>query len=144
MQGDEIPDSDHVSRYCKPSSISLSTGRPTGASFRLRENEAFLSINWLEELNQTSRESEINELRQVFKNKPFQVATTGVFAVINVGRTKSSVVEGAPDSTVLKFIHEPEDDDPSHSGIFGFTHEENLIAELIADSVIETHDARQR
>jgi len=43
----------------------------------------------------------------------------------------------------LQFIHEPENDDQSHSGIYGFAHEDNLIAELIADTVIETHSAAQ-
>lgn len=38
----------------------------------------------------------------------------------------------------LEVMHVPEDDDPSHSGIFGYTSEDDIIADLIAEKINET------
>jgi len=40
-------------------------------------------------------------------------------------------------------LHEPEEDDPSHSGIYGFQYDDRLIADLIAEMVQETYPARE-
>ncbi len=142
MRNDIIQDSDHVSRYCKPRSLSPSTGLPTGASFMLRDDETYLSVNWLEYLKKTSRVQEIEEVRRIFAKK-FNVASTGMFAVVNVGNTRNFVKNESNDSRQLQFIHEPEDNDPSHSGIHGISHQDNLtIAQLIADTVMECHYAK--
>lgn len=145
MQGELIPDADHVARYCKPQSIAPSTGKPTGESFKLRNGqnpEIYASVNWLELLARSSRGKEIEELRRIFAQKPFKLSTKGLFAVLNVGNTKKYVLKESPDSRRLRFIHEPEFDDPSHSGMHGYAHEDNLIAELIAETVIETQAAK--
>jgi len=39
-------------------------------------------------------------------------------------------------------LHEPEDFDPSHAGIYGISHDDDLVAELIAQVVLESHPAR--
>lgn len=144
MRGDIIPDSDHVSRYCKPRSLAQSTGHPTGVSFMLRNGESYASVNWLEDLALSSRIEEIEEIKKAFANKSFTVAATGLFAVLSVGKTRNEVLKGSTGNRRLQFIHEPEteSDDPSHSGIHGYSHEDNAIALLIADTVIETYNAR--
>lgn len=48
-----LPDTDHVSRYCKPSTVG-EDGLPTEQAFSLRPGEDHLSVNWLEYLGDPS------------------------------------------------------------------------------------------
>jgi hypothetical protein len=62
-----IPDTDHVSRYCSPKQIVMGTIQ--ASAFILRQNEEYLSVNWLEKLCRTNRDDQIKELRLSFKKK---------------------------------------------------------------------------
>ena len=141
MQGKEIPESDHISRYCKPVSLAPSTNKPTLVSFMLRKDESYGSVNWLEYLSQSTRENEIRELRKEFGREGYELRKTGLFAILNVGKTRDAVVKESTDSRKLHFTHEPVNDDSSHGGIHGYTHEDNMIAQLIADTVTNTYNA---
>ena len=144
MKGDPVPDSDHISRYCGGAQID--NGKITGKAFRLRKRtgseEKYLSVNWLEFLKKADRDAEIEEIRKVFSRKDFQLGTQAKFAVLNVGSTRTHVRTRSPDSRDLRILHEPEVDDPSHSGIHNLRLEDELIAELIAQTVKETHPAK--
>ena len=48
MRGDALPDADHVSRYCKPSTVQDGKVQPN--AFFFRDGEDYLSVNWLEYL----------------------------------------------------------------------------------------------
>lgn len=137
MQGDVIPDDNHVARYCKPQAINES-GQPTGTAFRLREKEKYLSVNWLESLRRPQPSDAIDALRDVF-NRKFSLSKRSLIAVLDVGKTKKYIFEESTDSRALKFVHKPGFNDESHSGIYGYSYEDNLIAELMADTVSETH-----
>jgi hypothetical protein len=142
MADPAIPGEHHVSRYCKPTSLRADS-TPSGVAFRLRNrNEPFLSVNWLEYANPGSRSEQIAEVRRCFVEKGFRTASTGIFAVLKVERVVSHVfiVSGHK----LRAVHRPEDRDPSHSGLLGYTYsdEDDLIADLIAEKVIETHSAK--
>jgi hypothetical protein len=54
MKGQSIPDSEHVARYCKASTIENSAVQAT--AFMLRTGEEYLSVNWLENLDCPDRE----------------------------------------------------------------------------------------
>ena len=64
-------------------------------------------------------------------------------AVLNVGEIINYVHTQSPDARNLKVLCEPEEDDPSHSGIHGFRYDDHLIAELIAETVQEIYPARE-
>jgi hypothetical protein len=65
------------------------------------------------------------------------------FAVLNVRTVINYVRENGPDNRVLSVLHEPEEDDPSHSGIYGYGFEDDWVADLIAEVVQEIHPARE-
>jgi hypothetical protein len=140
MADSVIPTEHHISRYCKPTSLRAD-GTPSGVAFRLR-NELYLSVNWLEHAHAGSRSEQLAEVRRCFVEKGFRTASTGVFAVLNVGQVASHVVDFSGRN--LRAVHKPEDKDPSHSGLFGYAYsdEDDLIADLIAEKVLETHPAR--
>ncbi len=134
MTSSEIPDNNHVSRYCKPSSI-LESGRVSGQAFRLKEDENSLSVNWLEYFDSPDKKYQIDKIREAFINKDFGLRKNGKFAVLNVGKSKDHVLQNSPDQNTLIFKHEPEPNDPSHSGIFGLEFEDSLIPVLLAEKV---------
>ena len=160
MKGDTIPDQDHVARLCKPTQAPEGQIQPT--AFLLKAEEEYLSVNWLEFLNCSCRESEINELRQLYSRKFLSVGAGARIAVLNVGKICEIVRTEMPDNPELKVLHNPalrvddpalrvDDptllvDDLSHSGIYNVNEDNQLIAELIVEviSESETYSARIR
>jgi hypothetical protein len=139
MRGDRLPDQDHVSRYCRPKTLQ-EDGQPSGASFMLRPGEEFLSVNWLEYFDVPDRRAQITQVRRVLT---LTRQTTAKIAVLNVGGILDHVHRNS--DRVLAVLHEPEQDDPSHSGIhgYGYGHEYDLVADLIAEEVRETYPAKE-
>ena len=58
--------------------------------------------------------------------------------MLNVGSMLEYVKSNSNNSSI-SVLHEPLPDDESHSGVFGYSHEDDLIADLIADKVLETY-----
>lgn len=141
MKGQEVSDSDHVARYCKASTIE--NGEIQATAFMLRESEEYLSVNWLENLKCPDRTNEICALQEVYSRKFKRVGTAAQIAVLNVGLLRSKVANESPDIRQLRVLHEPiMPDDPSHTGIFGFSSADEIIAELIAQTILEKHPAK--
>ena len=66
-------------------------------------------------------------------------------AIINVGEVRERVLTESEDRRNLEVLHDPiEDDppDPSHSEIYNLTQDDELIAELILETVHEAYPAR--
>jgi hypothetical protein len=140
MKGQAIPDSDHVGRYCKASTVE--NGEISAAAFMMRETEEYLSVNWLEVLKSPSRASQIRDLQELYTKK-LKVGATARIAILNVGTLRGKVERESPDSRLLRVLHEPEEpDDPSHAGIYEIPHDDEIIAELIAQVVLEKYPAR--
>ena len=137
MKGDPLPlpGKDHISRYCAPKTAP--DGQSTGASFMLREGEEFLSVNWMEHFGETDQKSQIAKIREHIE---LSLAKYGLFAVLNVGKVIDQIQRVGEKK--LAILHEPTQGDPSHSGVHGYQHEDLLIAELIAEMVIETYPSR--
>lgn len=131
MKDEPVPQEDNISRYCGGSHIQ--GGEIDGTAFRLRKGyDEFLSTNWLEFLKLGRRHEEIREIRRVLAAK-MKVGSTAIIAVCNVGELLRHV-EATTGGTVLEVTHQPEEIDPSHAGIFGYSFEEDLIADLIAEA----------
>ncbi|MBE7445517.1 MAG: hypothetical protein HS132_09815 [Planctomycetia bacterium] len=139
MKSDKIPDQNHIARYCKPTQVS--DGRIQATAFMLRVGEESLSVNWLEFLNCSSRESEITEVRKIYSKK-LNIGLHAKIAILNVGEVRQKVLTESPDGRNLEVIHDPLIDDPSHSGIYNLKQDDELIAELILETVHEAHSAR--
>ena len=139
MKGDKIPNQHHITRYCQPKYIL--DGQIQPGAFKLRAGEESLSVNWLEFLNCSSRESEITEIRNLYSSK-LSVGVRAKIAVLNVGEVRQKVLTESPDGRNLEVIHDPLIDDPSHSGIYNLKQDGELIAELILETVREAYSAR--
>jgi len=140
MKGQVIPDSDHVARYCKASTVE--GGEVQATAFMLRDGEEYLSVNWLEDLNCSDRKREIHALQDLYSRK-LSVGATARIAILNVGVSRTKVAQESPDMRQLSVVHEPiMPEDPSHSGIYGFSYDDDIIAELLAQTVLEEHTAR--
>ena len=142
MRGDKIPDPDHIARFCRP--MQAPEGQIQATAFMLRSDEEYLSVNWLEYLNCSNRDHEINEIRNIYSEK-FNVGARAKIAVLNVGEVREKVLTESPDKQNIEVLHDPiENDlyDPSHSGIYNLKQDDELIAELILETVHENYPAR--
>lgn len=141
MKGDVIPDADHVARYCPASCVDGNEIQPT--AFRLRRpQETYLSVNWLESLKLQNRADEVAALQKILATK-LTIGSRARIAVLNVGNTRAHVRGQSPNNHNLPVLHEPEDADPSHSGIHDIDLDnETMISELIAQTVLEAHPAK--
>lgn len=142
MPGPNIPASNHVSRLCGVARCD-DDGRPRGAAFMLRPNEPYLSVNWLEQTGASSREQQLAIVRKHLANKGMKLPEKGRLAMLHLQIVFDQVEMGTPDSRRLSAHHEPDQPhDPSHSGIYGYSAEDQLIADLMADAVHEHYAAR--
>ena len=139
MKGDKISSQHHIARYCKPTQAQ--DGQIQATAFMLRAGEESLSVNWLELLRHSVREGEIAELRRIYSAK-LSVGARAQIAVLNVGEVYNKVLTESPDSRSLEILHDPLENDPSHSGIYNLKNDDELIAELILETVLETYPAR--
>jgi hypothetical protein len=153
MKSDTIPDQDHVARLCHPNQAPEGQIQPS--AFLLKSEEEYLSVNWLEFLNCSCRESGINELRQLYSKKFLRVGAGARIAVLNVGNIREIVRTESPNNQELKVLHYPllladdptlKVDDLSHSGIYNLNEDNHFIAELIVEVLSEsdTYPARIR
>lgn len=136
MKNDPIPHDNHVSRYCGFQHID-GKGRVTGQAFRHREGEEYLSANWLEYFESAELSTQMQEIRSALMRKGRKIGAKSKFAVLNVGELKEYVRKESGNGSVLSVLHEPEENDPSHSGIYGVPVDDFLIAEIIAAFVRE-------
>lgn len=142
MRGDKIPDPDHIARFCRP--MQAPEGQIQATAFMLRSDEEYLFVNWLEYLNCSSRDHEINEIRNIYSEK-FNVGARAKIAVLHVGEVREKVLTESPDKRNIEVLHDPiENDvyDPSHSGIYNLKQDDELIAELILETIRGTYSAR--
>jgi len=140
MKGETIPDQNHIARFCRPKQVD--EGQIQAAAFFLRANDESLSVNWLEFLNCSNRESEITKIRTIY-SETFTVGARAKIAILNVGEVRKKVLTESPDSRNLEVLHDPSMNDPSHSGIYNLKQDNELIAELILETIRESYSARK-
>ncbi len=109
-----------------------------------RLTEPYLSVNWLEGTGASLRARQLAIVRQHLRNKGRTLSPKGRLAVLNLQIAFDHVRSGTPDARRLAAHHEPElPADPSHSGIYGYTNDDVLIADLLAEAVREVYPARE-
>ncbi len=134
-KGFELPDEHHVSRYCKPSTVQ--NDMPLVGAFQLKEDEEHLSINWLEYFELDTKDANLTKVRQALIDKGYKIRKGGRFAVLNVGLARNTVLSDV--KKPIRIRHWPEDDDPSHSGIFDYAADDLQVA-LELRSLITPND----
>jgi hypothetical protein len=137
-----IPDEHHIARYCPRKHLS-SQGDITGSAFLLRreKGEQNLSVNYLEFFNCPNRAIAITRVKETIN---LELQPGSRFAVMNVGNVKKRVLEETTDKRKLEIVHTPSQNDPSHSQISNLDPDNELIAELIVQTVIEVYSAKER
>lgn len=132
MSGDVLPDKHHVSRLCLPKTVQ--DNQLLGAAFLPRAEDNYLSVNWLECLKCKSRAEEIVAVQNTYISK-LNFSNKARIAVLNVGITRLMVRSKSSDNRNLDFLHMPEDNDASHSGIYNIKNDDMEIAELILSTI---------
>lgn len=135
MTGEHLPLRDCTARYCSGSTIS-EDGSVSPTAFHLRRGEKYLSVEWLEFLKQPTRTHEIHKVIEILSRK-LRLGATSRVAVTKVGDVCGHVMDSI--GLEIRFLHEPEPDDPAHSGIFDTAQDEMMIAEHIVEKVLDTH-----
>ncbi len=130
----EIEDAFHCARLTKATQ-QRDDGGVEGDAFALRSGEEYLSLNCLD-LFGGDREEQLSALRRVVGLK-LNVSKTALFSILNVGYTKQIVEPYAS----LDFIHQPQPDDETHCGLYGLEYNDELVQDLIAESVLEVATA---
>lgn len=128
MSDRAIPDHDHLSRYCKPSTID--DGLPTASAFELRPGEDHLSVSWLEYFGAHDVATAIQLVRGAFHDKSYRLRPGGRFAVFRCGTARIAVSDGT--ESPLSIEHLPLVDDPSHAGVFGYAVDDFEVAVELA------------
>lgn len=112
----------------------------------VRKSEESLSVNWLEFFELHSREGSISALRKTYYSKFNRIGARAKLAVLNIGEVCDKILKESPDRRKLEILHDPEItqeyEDPSHSGIYHLCHDDELIAELILETVRAIYPAR--
>ena len=130
--GDLLPDTDDVSRYCKPNDYDRRLREPKLAAFQRRSpSEENLSINRLQYFGLKSIEGAIGCVRDEFLAKEFGLSKNGRFVVFNVGSAKRAIRKGGYN---LKFIFDPVPPIYSHSSICDIPHD-SLVEREIATAL---------
>ena len=141
MTGDELPDSDYVVHYVKPSNVQKGI---VNAEEFVGDKDG-VSVNWLEYFQGKTEEEQLSQVRRLIQ---LTIRPNGRFARLNVGVTKGHVSAAG---RYLNFIHDPQGarpphkPDPSHSLIEGIpprnSPEAMLVADMITDCILELHPA---
>jgi hypothetical protein len=137
MTGGELPETDHAARYVGAGRIDRD-GRIAGNAFIGSVENPEPSCHWLEIFGQ----SESQQIDEVRRRSRLQLGANAVFAVLNVGKTRSLIEEEA--LLAISFIHMPLDadpehpDDPSHCVMTGVPRQEAPEAEFIGDLISQT------
>jgi len=140
MKGEKIPDQNHIARFCRP--MQVHDGQIQATAFMLRADDESLSVNWLEFFNCSNRENEIAKIQTIYSDT-FTVGARARIAILNVGEVRKKVLTESPDGRNLEVLHDPSINDPSHSGIYNLKQDDELIAELILETVRESYSARK-
>lgn len=132
-----VPDSDHIARLCGGSHVR-EDGTIAPTAFKPHPGESYLSVNWLECLDPSDRTKQLRVLRQVLAAKR-KIGASARLALMRVGNIRETVRRGI--GVDLSVEHEPEEADPSHSGIYGVVEDEMVVPDLLASAVDEVYAA---
>ncbi len=140
MDGELLPKSDHVARYCSNNKLDDDKIPRATAFTRAEGDTRDPSGNWLEHLDAPDLRAAIEQLRPVVAKK-ITIRPSGRFVVMNVG----VAIEAVAGTTghAISFVHRPEGDDPSHAQVEGYPEagsEEELRIGVALKKLVTSHD----
>ncbi len=102
-------------------------------AFILREQETYLSTNWLEHFHPADRDVQLAGVRQTLRDKGFRMAPTGHFGVLSVGDAVDRCRQNL--NLEIRFVNLGDGRDPSHTGIYGLAADKARAAQALAQAV---------
>jgi hypothetical protein len=136
MNGDSIPDADHVLRHVKGRFVQ---GEDIdGGGFRLRAGEPELSFNWMEYYRSCTPDEQLQLIRRTF---PLKLNKKDRFAKLNVGFTKHHVSTAHPEKKVIDFIEDGDEEVPSHCLMTGDPDIYEMLADILLECILEKFPA---
>lgn len=128
MRGNRLPQTDTIARHCSPRKLSEDGQRPLIAAFLLNEHD-HLSVNWVEFFGGCDREEQLSALRDAL-GKHRTVKESHKLALL---RVSSIITLNYDHQWDLSVLHWPIENDPSHSGIFGFGDDPMIVSEALSN-----------
>ncbi len=138
MTDQEIPHSDNVVLYAKPSLVDAQLGQVDGSVFVWNGRGSGLSANWLEYFGYLSKEEQIGKVRELIH---LQMGPNGKLAELNVGTVLGHISEELDEP---RFLHKPSppnppkypQEDPTHCELVGMPiPEDPVLADKIGDMI---------
>jgi hypothetical protein len=141
MKGAVLPNSASIVRLCGGSHVR-EDGTIAPTAFRAREDENYLSVNWLDFFAPSDRPAQIAAVRRALESKR-NIGSKARLARLHVGSIHAVSSSGNAFVT-LEVRHEPEalPPDPSHSGIYGTQPDDLAVQERLANLVNEVFSAK--
>lgn len=136
MTGDPLPDEHHVLRYCPPSKID-DDGLPAVEAFLPRETDNFLSTNWMEYFNEAEVDDVVAQVLVVLRKK-LTIKRKGQLAQLNVSDARCAARAAGYGNVNIE--ERPENGDPSHAGIVGYSHAQLDVAAVLQSLVRPERD----
>jgi hypothetical protein len=102
--------------------------------------EEYLSVNWLEYLHGTDTNVQIERARSEL-GANLRLSRSHRLLKLSVGDTRKDVAQKMMDGRQLAFHHAWLTTSHSHSGVYGYRPEDEMVADLIAETVTERFDA---
>ncbi len=131
-----LHDSERVSRHCGPSKVV--DGVVSGTAFIMREKDKLpetgygLSVNCIVD-NAGGLEVALLTIKNDLVRRGRNVKDSDYFAVLSVGKTRKELSE----LSALEFFQNMEQPTDTHAYIKGYAPEDDVVADMIALSVIE-------
>jgi hypothetical protein len=135
LKGESLPNSDHVLRYCKPTTVAEGVVQASAFELRVDEHgteEEYLSVFWMEHIHPNDHDLQV---AGVLSQSPISLKKNGRLAKLNVGTSKH-LVNTKTDHTI-DFQHEPNAPCACHAGIFGLSPNSLVVHGLLAQCVQE-------
>lgn len=123
-----------VVRYCKP--MTIDSKIPTFYCFQLREGESYLSVYLLDYFEEPSEQEKVVAVKQFMESKKFQCKPTGVFAALDIEKSKQKIFESIAQSISYHAEGLP------HCGI-SHEWEDLVIAQFLAECITHCYPVKK-
>lgn len=147
--GDPLEPTSHVTKLVKDTQVHK---EPIvivdGTELIPRKTEEYMSVNWLEYDGDSELDTCLKKIIKIYGKK--MKVTNHWLPVINVKKAIDYIKTETEENRIIQFLYKPEFkpkskwDDPSHSGVFGYSHshKDALIGDLMAQVVESLHKAK--
>ena len=133
LNKETLSDHHNVARHCPKQRVSEITGLPKVAAFKLKSDESYLSVNWLEYFHEHNFDIALIGVRCAMTKKRRNIGEESYFAILNVGNVRNAI--SRIQKCVPQITREATKLDKSHAGIYVRREKAMMIAYDLAKLV---------